>query len=98
LAARHSLAPRSCGMGARQKRRDNGRSAVITLDADKVLASPWLWDEKTLEWAAGVVDLRIADSLADSLCEGCPPAEYPNAPTRCSSCPRRTVNGSAAQR
>lgn len=31
----------------------------------------------------------IAESLEGKLCEGCPPAEFPDASTRCLPCPRR---------
>lgn len=35
------------------------------------------------------IDMAIARSLEGKLCEGCPPADFPNAPTRCLPCPRR---------
>ena len=35
------------------------------------------------------IDLQIAKSLEGKLCSDCPPAEFPEASTRCSSCPRR---------
>lgn len=33
---------------------------MIYLDPAKVLASPWLWDEKTLEWARRELAARSA--------------------------------------
>jgi hypothetical protein len=33
---------------------------VIDLDPEKVLANPWLWDEKTIEWARKLVAERRA--------------------------------------
>lgn len=35
------------------------------------------------------MDMAIARSLEGKLCSDCPPAEYPDAPTRCLPCPRR---------
>lgn len=33
---------------------------MIDLDPELVLKSPWLWDQKTLEWAQKLVDERRA--------------------------------------
>lgn len=38
---------------------------------------------------AAMADQAIAKSLEGKLCEGCPPSEFPDAPTRCLECPRR---------
>jgi hypothetical protein len=38
---------------------------------------------------ARLADLRIARSLRGKLCSDCPPAEFPQASTRCLPCPRR---------
>jgi len=35
------------------------------------------------------IDRAIARSLRGKLCSDCPPADFPEAPTRCGPCPRR---------
>lgn len=46
------------------------------------------------EEEARKADLAIAARMAaeGTLCEGCPPAAFPDAPTRCAECPRRKTN------
>lgn len=41
---------------------------------------------------AYLADQAIAASLEGKLCEGCPPPEFPDAPSRCLECPRRSVS------
>jgi hypothetical protein len=41
---------------------------------------------------AGSFDARQTDSVASTLCEGCPRICYPDVPTRCLPCPRRPEN------
>jgi hypothetical protein len=47
------------------------------------------WAETEEERNARLADKRIARSLRGKLCEGCPPADVPNARGRCLPCPRR---------
>lgn len=46
-------------------------------------------EQERLMREARLADKRIARSLAGKLCSDCPPAEFPDAPTRCLPCPRR---------
>jgi hypothetical protein len=54
------------------------------------------WAETEDERNARLADKRIARSMAGKLCSDCPPAEFPNASTRCLSCPRRGATAGAA--
>lgn len=36
---------------------------MIDIDPEKVLKSPWLWDQKTIEWARKVVEERRAPEV-----------------------------------
>ena len=56
------------------------------------------WAEIEDERNARLADKRIARSLAGKLCEGCPPAEFPDASTRCLPCPRRRAHVSAGEK
>lgn len=38
---------------------------MIDLDPERVLQSPWLWDEKTLEWARKVLEERASQGKRD---------------------------------
>lgn len=38
---------------------------------------------------ARAIDMAIARSMRGKLCSDCPPASFPEAPTRCLPCPRR---------
>lgn len=42
---------------------------------------------------ARAADLAIAKSLRGKLCSDCPPENYPNDKTRCTSCPRKGHSG-----
>lgn len=46
-------------------------------------------EQERLMEAARLADKRIARALTGKLCSDCPPAEFPDAPTRCLPCPRR---------
>lgn len=52
----------------------------------------WVWRGFQIAWSARVLP------AADSLCEDCPPANYPTDKTRCTPCPRRSqpTEGTAA--
>lgn len=52
-------------------------------------------DRIMTEQEAREIDLQIARSLEGKLCSDCPPAEFPNATTRCLPCPRRLTHSAS---
>jgi len=48
-------------------------------------------EDNMTEEEARAIDMAIARLLRGKLCEGCPPTDFLEAPTRCLSCPRRAA-------
>lgn len=43
---------------------------MIDVDPERVLKSPWLWDEKTIAWAQALIDERAAAGNSTSENDG----------------------------